>query len=341
MIGRRIRGCRPWVSVRELAEALTPTAEEVTWACAKVLGPGSRLVMLKCYQRLGYFPQLEWVPWEVVEYVCAQAVGVVEGGVGPLGRQPDRTIRRCRELVREYTGAVWEPQLVRGVAESAMRAALLSKDNPADVINVALEALSGRGCELPGPGPLRPPRCHLQRRRQHGPAHRAGGTTPGVSCRVEILKAVVMCKAGARDVIISQNRDRVTDPTRSPDAAPRPRYRQTDRTDNGLTVHRLSFRCRGTGPDRPPRSPVRRSFVPRNTGTPQTAEQPQHTLMAGSRRIWALPGQGPRYRRRYLCQPFGRVGCVGCMELFADEALSAGRVKAVVDERAGRARDRD
>ena len=67
------------VSVRELAEAFRPTAVEVTWACAKVLGPGSRLallVMLKCYQRLGYFPQLDWLPREVVEYVCAQAVEV-------------------------------------------------------------------------------------------------------------------------------------------------------------------------------------------------------------------------------------------------------------------------
>jgi hypothetical protein len=94
------------VSARELAEAFTPTAEELTWACAKVLGPGPRLallVMLKCYQRLGYFPQIDRVPPEVVEYVCAQAVEVVEDGVGPLGRQPDRTIRRCRELVREYT----------------------------------------------------------------------------------------------------------------------------------------------------------------------------------------------------------------------------------------------
>ena len=140
------------VSVRELAEVFTPRAEEVTWACAKVVGPGPRLallVMLKCYQRLGHFPQIDRVPREVVEYVCAQAVEVVGDGVGPLGRQSDRMIRRCRELVREYTGAVWDPQRVRGVAESAMRQALLSKDNPADVINVALEALSGQGCELP------------------------------------------------------------------------------------------------------------------------------------------------------------------------------------------------
>jgi hypothetical protein len=139
------------VSVRELAEVFTPRAEEVTWACAKVPGPGSRLallVMLKCYQRLGYFPQINGVPLEVVEYLCAEAVEVVGDRVGPLGRQSDRMIRRCRELVREYTGAVWDPQRVRGVAESAMRQALRNKDNPADVINVALEALSGRGCEL-------------------------------------------------------------------------------------------------------------------------------------------------------------------------------------------------
>jgi hypothetical protein len=80
----------------------------------------------------------------------------VEAGVelsgertGPLGRQPDRMVRRCRELVREHAGAVWDPERVRAVAETAMRQALQSKDNPADVINVALEVLSAQGCELP------------------------------------------------------------------------------------------------------------------------------------------------------------------------------------------------
>ena len=46
--------------------------------------------------------------------------------------------------------AVWEPARARAVAETAMREALLGKDNPADVINVALEALAAAGCELPG-----------------------------------------------------------------------------------------------------------------------------------------------------------------------------------------------
>lgn len=41
---------------------------------------------------------------------------------------------RCGSLAR-----------ARAVAETAMREALLGKDNPADVINVALEALAASG----------------------------------------------------------------------------------------------------------------------------------------------------------------------------------------------------
>lgn len=136
------------VSAGELAEVFTPTAAEVEWARASVIEPqaiAALLVMLKCYQRLGYFPQSGSVPPEVAGHVHAQA----GEGIGPPGRVEDRMIRRCRELVRQHTGAVREPGRVRAVAEAAMRQALQSKDNPADVINVALEELTAQGCELP------------------------------------------------------------------------------------------------------------------------------------------------------------------------------------------------
>jgi len=61
-----------------------------------------------------------------------------------------RTGTRHRDYVRARVGAVWEPARARAVAETAIREALLGKDNPADVINVALEALAAAGCELPG-----------------------------------------------------------------------------------------------------------------------------------------------------------------------------------------------
>jgi len=140
------------VSARDLAETFTPAAEEVRWACAAIAEPGARLtllVLLKCYQRLGYFPQPDRVPPEVTEHVHARAAELVKDRIDSQGQRSDRTIRRCRELVRQRTGAVWDPDRVRAVAETAMRQALQGKDNPADVINVALEALNGQGFELP------------------------------------------------------------------------------------------------------------------------------------------------------------------------------------------------
>lgn len=68
------------VSGRELAEAFTPEAGEVRWAGAKIVDPGARLsllVMLKCYQRLGYFPQPDRVPPEVTGHVHARAAELV------------------------------------------------------------------------------------------------------------------------------------------------------------------------------------------------------------------------------------------------------------------------
>ena len=60
------------VSARELAKAFMPTADEVEWARAKTATEQHLLalvVLLKCYQRLGYFPKLADVPAVVVDYV--------------------------------------------------------------------------------------------------------------------------------------------------------------------------------------------------------------------------------------------------------------------------------
>ena len=62
------------VAERDLVEVFTPTAEEAQWAWTQVIEPQARLVllvMLKCYQRLGYFPQLDQVPPAVTEHVQA------------------------------------------------------------------------------------------------------------------------------------------------------------------------------------------------------------------------------------------------------------------------------
>ncbi|MFE2872399.1 DUF4158 domain-containing protein [Embleya sp. NPDC059259] len=138
------------VPARELAEAFTPTAEEVSWADARTQTQAnglSLLVLLKSYQRLGYFPKLPDVPPVVVDHVR----GVLGLGAEVLaGHDAERTLSRHRELVREFLGVTYEPAKVAAIAEEAVRKAVATKDNPADLINVALEELVRARCELPG-----------------------------------------------------------------------------------------------------------------------------------------------------------------------------------------------
>jgi hypothetical protein len=138
------------VSARELVDGFTPTGEEVAWARRRTQSEQHLLALvtfLKCYQHLGYFPRLAAVPMVVVEHlrrVCGLSATVV------AVHEVDRTGKRHRDYVRDRLGVVYEPARVRAVAEAVMREALLSKDNPADVINVALEELAKVRCELPG-----------------------------------------------------------------------------------------------------------------------------------------------------------------------------------------------
>ncbi|MFI7014628.1 DUF4158 domain-containing protein [Streptomyces sp. NPDC050164] len=61
-----------------------------------------------------------------------------------------RSAARYRDYVRERMGVKYDAADVRGIAETAIRAAAATKDNPADLINVALEELLESGRELPG-----------------------------------------------------------------------------------------------------------------------------------------------------------------------------------------------
>jgi hypothetical protein len=61
-----------------------------------------------------------------------------------------RTAKRQRDLVRKRLGVKYISTQARGFAEEAIEQAAQTKDNPADLINVALDVLVKKGCELPG-----------------------------------------------------------------------------------------------------------------------------------------------------------------------------------------------
>jgi uncharacterized protein DUF4158 len=138
------------VSDRELAEAFTPTPDEITWARGRTHSDEHFLALvarLKSYQRLGYFPKLDAIPVVVINHVRT-AIDLAEDVDAET--DADRTAKRHREFVRKHLGVTYESAKVRLVAEKAIREAVQTKDNPADLINVALEELVRERCELPG-----------------------------------------------------------------------------------------------------------------------------------------------------------------------------------------------
>ncbi|OLM28157.1 transposase [Pseudonocardia sp. Ae717_Ps2] len=92
------------MSARELAEAFTPTPDEAGWARTKTTTDQHFLalvVLLKCYQRLGYFPKLSpfrrwWSTASAASWSWLKPSRPVY--------ESDRTLWRHRDFVRGAVG---------------------------------------------------------------------------------------------------------------------------------------------------------------------------------------------------------------------------------------------
>jgi hypothetical protein len=145
------------VPVRELHEAFAPAAGEIAWAREQTRTPEHPLalvVLLKACHPLGYFPVLAQVPPPVIEHIR----GVLELKPDVRARHDsDRTLWQHKSLVRARLGITADPGRAREVAGQAIRVAAQAKDNPADLINVALEELVWAGPRPPAATPCPPP----------------------------------------------------------------------------------------------------------------------------------------------------------------------------------------
>jgi len=139
---------RRLVTARELAR-LSPTEDELAWVKGRTRTDEHLLDLvtaLKCCQRLGYFPRPEHVPAPVLAHL-RRCLKLAEGTAPTSGA---RAAESHRKLVRERRGVVHDPERARAVAAAAIRAAAEVKNNPPDLINVALEMLVKASLELPG-----------------------------------------------------------------------------------------------------------------------------------------------------------------------------------------------
>ena len=137
------------ITARELHLFFSPGLEEAQWAAERTESDEHQLallLMLKSYQRMGCFPKLGEVPDMVVDF-ARRALNLPEGT--RAAHASGRSAEQHRALVRQRVGVRYDAARARELARETIRAEAGSKNNPADLINVALEKLVEAGLELP------------------------------------------------------------------------------------------------------------------------------------------------------------------------------------------------
>jgi TnpA family transposase len=138
---------------KELAELYTPTSAEIKFAKSRTKsheGFLSFMVMLKSFQRLGYFPHPECVPNAVIKHLrsCLKLQSWVKAI--PSQRQ-GYTYQRA---IRSYLGVKQYDKTAQKLIAILVAQQAEVKDHPADLINVAIEELVKERYELPAFGTL-------------------------------------------------------------------------------------------------------------------------------------------------------------------------------------------
>src|SRR6201997_1915903 len=138
-------------SAKELNELYTPTVYELAFARERARQPLQRaglLLLLKTFQRLGYFAACAEIPAPIIRHVfrCAALTDLSE----QLQAYDASTARdRHTTLIREFLGVTaYGPAAREVVVETCLQAARTRDDLP-DLINMAIEELIRQRFELP------------------------------------------------------------------------------------------------------------------------------------------------------------------------------------------------
>lgn len=133
----------------ELQQFYTPLEDEIAFAKknARTLNHQfSLLVLMKAFQRLGYFPGFEEIPNTIVLHIRSSMQ--MDQSV-LLGYQQPRMLYRHQRAIRSYLSVMVYGKSAARLITEVVSAAAETMDNPADLINVALETLIKERYELP------------------------------------------------------------------------------------------------------------------------------------------------------------------------------------------------
>jgi TnpA family transposase len=133
---------------KELAELYTPTETEIKLVKSKTKSHEGFLcfmVMLKSFQRLGYFPHPELVPIAVIKHLRSYLK--LQDWVKAIPSERQRY--NYQNAIREYLGVKQYDKPAQRLIAIAIAISAEVKDHPADLINVAIEELVKERYELP------------------------------------------------------------------------------------------------------------------------------------------------------------------------------------------------
>lgn len=135
---------------KELREIYTPTPAEIAFGLSTTQGKVhflNLMILLKAFQKLGYFPKFTDIPKSLVNHIRF-TLGLPEDI--SVGYEQSRTMYRHRTAIREYLKVTHFNQSARHLAVTTVYKSASVMDNPADLINVAIDELIHQRYELPG-----------------------------------------------------------------------------------------------------------------------------------------------------------------------------------------------
>lgn len=136
------------ISKKELEQVYTPSQAELNFISKLARKYELRLgatLLLKSFQRLGYFPAFKDIPRPIVQHISE----LLNFQGNPYLDYEERTLYRQHQNIRSYLDVLEYNRKGTKIIESSMTAAAQVMDNPADIINVAIEELVRQRVELP------------------------------------------------------------------------------------------------------------------------------------------------------------------------------------------------
>lgn len=140
------------VTEKELNELYTPTQDQMEFADTNAREPIQKLgllILIKTFQRLGYFPPLSQVPHQVIQHIaCCARLEEAVANISNYEKVGSR--RRHKSMIRALLGIEAFQNGGDQILNEALVAVCYTKDIIADIINAGIEELVRQRYELPG-----------------------------------------------------------------------------------------------------------------------------------------------------------------------------------------------